>query len=128
MRIGIYVIARDYNSYPTGRDCICPDAGSGSGLARLHPVGIHVPCQALRKVPYDQITEDAGMKDFLVRFGSVLITFAVGMTASFMITGRISRWTYLFGSDYRSCQVKRVERSGHIVWSPCDQFSQEDTR
>ncbi|HEV7698826.1 MAG TPA: hypothetical protein VGO43_01210 [Pyrinomonadaceae bacterium] len=60
------------------------------------------------------------MKRFLWKFSVASTTFAVGIAAMFAITGRSSQWTLFTGQNYRSCQIKRVDRGGHAVWTPCE--------
>jgi hypothetical protein len=59
------------------------------------------------------------MKRILWKFSVASITFAIGIATMFAITGRSSQWS-VFNRDFRSCQIKRVERDGHAVWTPCE--------
>jgi hypothetical protein len=51
------------------------------------------------------------------RFFVCLAAFSVGVSLTFLLSGRTRAW-FIPSAD-RSCQVKHVGYDGSVVWTPC---------
>ena len=60
------------------------------------------------------------MRKIGARFIICLAAFSVGVSLTFLVSGRTRAW--FMPSAERSCQMKHVLADGSIVWTPCNGY------